>query len=219
MDLITLPHLLPQLESVLRGYQTYHENKIQFGQVSPFTPTPEKPNTARTTIQVRYNGTQHAELVAIIFAPGDGTGDTGLYQERSIEVPEQYQHEDKPQRVFPRSKNGVIEGYFPLFAIRDDGLTIPYAGSLEELTARNGTIVKAWDVGQKPEVFTRNVNGSHSSSPNVSYTCGFAQDGTYFGDPHAMYNATTIHQVAGFLTIKKADSPLLEIVNKWKISS
>ncbi len=217
MNPLTLPHLLPQLESILHGYESYHHKQIQFGKPSPVRATPEKPYTARTNVPILYENQNCGDIAVLIFAPGDGTGDTSMFQAGTIEVPPKYHHDDKPHRVFPRAKERVIsEGYLPLFAIRDDTLTIPYAGCLEELTVRDGKVVRAWGLGQFPHVFSQNVESGHGTTPNVTYTCGL-DDRTYFGDPHALYNATNIHQVAGFLTITWGNNQLNELRQYWKI--
>lgn len=220
---------------------------LELDQVTPFQLTPQKPNTARTTVPVRYQGTKIADMYVILFRHQDGTGDSSTYRLDDVVIPHFLSHSEKPERILPRAKTGVLaEGFFPLFSVQN-GVTYPFICSLEELTidvptamALGGlkpSVVQAWNLGMSAAHFrwhtTERDKGYKKVDPKVTFTVGnyhqvrFGDphnvcniDGKRFGDPHAIYailNEPNVIQVAGFLAVTEKTPTLVDATRDWSL--
>jgi len=196
------------LKHSLALYERSYDNRLRFEDLPDFELTPDKPNTARTIIPVTYAGTNVGKLYAIIFFPGDGTGDAKTYEPGRLEVPSRLRYSEKPERVMPRSKSGIIcEGYFPFFSFSDGRVSMCNA-FLEELTVDDvdqpERIVHAWNLGNR-----------ESKQPEVYLTTGYDKHGSRFGDPHSIHNYGDDVEVVGFLAITDRENPLLQLTDRW----
>ncbi|MBI2550364.1 hypothetical protein HYV83_04255 [Candidatus Woesearchaeota archaeon] len=232
INLDTLPDLVNQM---LPGYTTV-EPGLEFGYVPLFVLTPDKSNTARTIVPVRYNGLAAGDLVVIAFRPGDGTGDESTYKVGQLAVHEDYKGAVQ-QKILPRAKTGIIvEGFFPLFTIAQSSLLPPedrhelpkdlvirYAVALDELVVdSSGTqpiIRKGFLLGSDAFAFR------HNGMPAISLTTGYLANGERFGDPHSIHYRRADKpnyfwdaiqtQVCGFLAIKGKENPLFNAAARW----
>jgi hypothetical protein len=215
---VDLNYLRGPLEKSLYLYEVVAG--IKFHDFADFSLTPEKPNSARTVIPVSYEGVKVGELYAIVFAKGDGTGDSKTFGLESLTIPSEYMHDTKPERVIPRSKKRVIrEGFFPLFSITPQGNTAMYAASLDELSLVGNSVAKVWTLGLNNSDYSKVLDGKVIISPHVYSTVG-AQNGKRVGDPHAIYydrSKPDALQVAGFLSITVLNKELLSIAKYWPI--
>ncbi len=102
--------------------------------------TPDKPNSARSVIQLNAGNTLIGELYVILFMPNDGTGDSNTYELSDILIPKYLQFAIKPERIIPRAKKGIFaEFFFPFFSfIGDSNSFIPNAICLDELILEEG---------------------------------------------------------------------------------
>lgn len=239
----------PTLDA-LRAYNAFIPSHTILGErLPPFQFTPQKPYTARTTALV-YRGEEHvADMPILVFLPQDGTGDTSTYQLDAVVIPDFLKHAEKPERVLPRAKAGVIaEGFFPLFSVRNR-ITYPFTCSLEELTvgvpdamALSGhrpSVDQAWNLGMDTNHFrwhtgegykngyrvdpkvTATVGNYHRRRFGDSHTVG-SSGGRRFGDPHAIYaglDEPNVIQVAGFLGVTEKTPSLAEAVHRWSLPS
>ena len=217
MSTPALDKLRDPLEAALLAYEQLYSQSIRFQTPLPFTSTPEKPNYARTVVPISNDTTTLGEMYVIVFLPQDGTGDNKTYTRERLIIPSKYQFAEKPERVFPRSKTGIVcEGFFPLFSINPKGKKAMFAASLEELTLDPETseVRWAWNLGLSTKEYPSIFNKDIPNKPDVTYTTG-TKDGTRFGDPHAIYNATENIQIVGFLSIRDTNSPLVELTKNW----
>jgi hypothetical protein len=218
---LDLRSLRGPLERALSKYEDYHYNLVRFQEFPDFARTPDKPNYARTIIPVQICDRKVGDLYAIVFMPRDGTGDTKTFNLNQVIIPEGFRHEEKPERVIPRAKTGVVcEGYFPLFSIKRGGDVSMFTGSLDELTAEGSplTVNHAWTLGLNHPQFRMAVDFGIRVNPQVYLTVGTYPVGRRFGDPHSIYygvNAGNTVQVAGFLSIADKENPLVNFTNKW----
>lgn len=210
------------LEGVLHTYSELTDGKMKFQKFNPFMLTPEKPNSARTTVPVTYNNIYVGEMYAIAFKPQDGTGDNKTYPMGTLKIPGHLVYNEHPEKILPRKKEGIFcEGFFPFFTLLSENSYHKFAASLELLTVDNitapSTIVKAGDLGLKPTEYYKIV-GRSAVSPEIQYTCGY-RDNQRFGDPHAVHYGidTSYIQVVGFLAIKDAQKNLIDegLCSKW----
>ena len=223
--------------------------------------TPERSYTARSILNVATFDPKEKQLVKIgdlyiiLFAPGDGTGKEQRYRlnpyrtnplgradntfvERiesmtrmKIKVPQEYQFDDKSERVLPRDKlkEGVLtEAFFPLFSV-EGSQHFPYLVSLEQITVDNNTnpkkLQKGLSIGFNASLFQSAFLDPTTifkpENPSMELTCGYYRNGQRFGDPHAtFYNPKlaeghpNLMQVAGFLAVESADNPLCKVLDK-----
>src|SRR3989344_1594424 len=149
-----LKTLRKPLEEALSAYET--NMGIKFQDFPDLTLTPEKPNSARTIIPVTYGTAKIGDLYAIVFVKGDGTGDSKNYKLDDLTIPSEFQHTEKPERVIPRAKTGVIcEGFFPLFSMTPQGYTVMFAASLDELSIIDKKITPLWRLGQTDSDYSK----------------------------------------------------------------
>ena len=205
------------LEESLRRYISL-DRELAFEDFPDLCLTPDKPNSARTVIPVTYAGTKVGEMYAIVFLHQDATGDQNTYQLNEIVIPPEFRHKEKPERVIPRAKTGVIaEGFFPLFSMNQRGYVAPFAAHLDELTLdEENRIVPVFQLGQNRSEYLQAINSGLEIVPKIGLTTGTDKSGRRFGDPHAIYYAMDAYdsvQVVGFLSVKDQANPLMRILN------
>lgn len=214
---LDLKTLRKPLEEALSAYEA--NTGIRFQDFPDLTLTPEKPNSARTIIQVTYGTAKIGDLYAIVFVKGDGTGDSKNYKLDDLTIPQEFRHTEKPERVIPRAKTGVIcEGFFPLFSMTPQGYTAMFAASLDELGIVGKTITPLWKLGQTDSDYSKALHEKAPSNPQISLTVGDSLEGKRIGDPHSVYYSRNIEdalQVAGFLGITDANSPIINSSKNW----
>ncbi|RJQ16769.1 hypothetical protein C4573_01760 [Candidatus Woesearchaeota archaeon] len=217
MDIPDLKTLKMPLEKALSAYEA--TTGMKFQDFPDLTLTPDKPNSARTIIPVTYGTAKVGELYAIVFAKGDGTGDSKSYQLENLLIPEEFRHAEKPERVIPRAKTGVIaEGCFPFFSLTPEGYTAMFAASLDELGIQDNAIVPLWKLGLNDADYAKALRDERRVHPQIYLTVGDSLQGTPIGDPHAVYyNRSTEDalQVVGFLGITDKKSPILHVSKQW----
>jgi hypothetical protein len=214
---LNLGALRKPLENALREYERLHDGKLTFQDFPDLVLTPDKPNSARTVIPAAYLGAKAGDMYAIVFLPGDGTGDAKTYPLGTLTIPPELRYSEKPERVIPRSKKGVVcEGFFPFFSFEGNHYNPDmFAASLDELTVDDvnnpRTIVRAWELGQR----------GTGLNPKAYFTTGTDKNGVRFADPHAMHyaaaNARDVVQVVGFLTLTDKASHALTLTNNWTL--
>ena len=206
---IDLKPMREPLHVALGAYERLHDGALRFGDAPEFTRTHGKPNYARAVTPAKFRGDIIGDFYAIVFLPGDGTGDAGTYKTGELQVPQRLRYMEKLERVFPRAKSCAAEGFFPLFSMEDGnpGMFEPY---LEELIVGNigrfPGIVHGWEVGRNYKEI--------ETEPRVYFTVGI-KDGRRFGDPHAMHypaGSGTGARVAGFLAVPES---ALELTRDW----
>ena len=207
------------LAKVLKLYEAHIQGGIEFKIEGLLTLTPEKPNTARTIVTVGQGDYALAKMYAILFLPGDGTGDANTYKPGQLIVPEYLQFEDKPERILPRKKDCEKEIFLPFFSVIN-GKFHNNVVSLEELTVDDvqnpKTIVKYDDLGDSAEKYGNMLNGMYTikREPFCRRTTGYDEESKRFGDPHAIYHRKELEsmQMVGFISLEKGN-PLIKIFN------
>ncbi len=226
IDNARLGSLRKPLKDALEGYQEYLGGAVRFEDFPDFALTPEKPNSARAVVPVTYSGRRAGDLYVILFQEGDGTGDAKTYKLNELAVPNELSYLEKPERVIPRAKTGVIcEGFFPLFSMKNSR-PIMFAACLDELGVDDvenpQRIEYAWKLGENRLNYFLATGCGKKIAPRVYFTLGQDRGGRRFGDPHAIYYRVQtggMLQVAGFLAISDKDNPLLALTDKWVLPS
>jgi len=213
------------LDEKLMLYEEFlrkHAKDINFRKDGFLTLTPDKPNTARTTVTVNLKDpltskdNVSATMYAILFLPGDGTGDDKTYKPHDLEKPV-YLQSAEPTRILPRKKQCAMEVFFPFFSIVNDTVyeNLVY---LEELTARDGHIVRACNLGTgvpKKEWTGKGYAADIIKRPDpyLQLTTGFTRYGKRFGDPHAIYHNKEVGamQMVGFLSLDLDKKELCDV--------
>ena len=222
---LDLKGLREPLEDSLRTHLGLLDKKLWYKEFPDFELTPDKTNSARTIIPITYTGSKVGYMYAIVFLPGDGTGDENTCKLNEVVISPKLSYKDKPWRVIPRAKTDVIaEGFFPFFSMKKYGIIVPFAAHLDELIFEDGDenkIIPAWRLGQERNSYLHLIKSGSDIEPKVQFTT-INDDGGVFGDPHAIHygmKVKDISQVVGFLSIKDQDNPLLVkgIVDKWKM--
>ena len=222
---ITNEDILTEVEQnlarVLKSYEEYVGRGIEFSVDGPVLLTPDKPNTARTTVTVGQGDNKLAKMYVILFLAGDGTGDAKTYKPGQLIVPEYLQFDNKPERVLPRKKDCEEEIFLPLFSLIN-GKVHDNIVSLEELTVDDvqnpKTIVKRTDLGLPLEEYRNIVNSVigpiEKRGPYHQRTTGY-EGGKRFGDPHAIHHRRDLSsmQVVGFISLEKGN-PLIRIFDE-----
>ncbi len=215
---LDLRGLTRQLGLALEGYRWLFDNEFHVQDFPDLALTPEKPNSARTVVPIKYGfDLRPLDMYAIVFLPGDGTGDSKTYKAGELKLPSRLKYEEKPERVLPRSKNGVIcEGFFPFFSVGSDGRAKMFDAYMEELIVTDATspstVVHGWGLGRGGP-----IPGESKNAPRVYFTTGEI-NGKRFGDPHAVHYPKEYSngiQVAGFLAVKDTNHPILGATEKW----
>jgi len=209
------------LRKSLQKYASLLGGEVEFQEFPDFILTPDKPNSARTVVPVTFSGEEVGKMYVIVFSAFDGTGDDKTYGLGDVKIPLGLKWCEKPERVIPRSKEGVmIEGFFPLFSKTPYGTIAPFAAHLDELTLDGNEVIPAWRLGQNKRSFLNAISRSRSSiRPEIQFTTKADFSGRRFGDPHAVYYgspALEAVQVAGFLSITDQDNPLMSLAHRWR---
>lgn len=219
---LDLEDLRKPLEVALGAYTSKYGGMLTFGEFDDFKLTPEKPNTARTAVPVTFDDSHVGGMSVIVFLEGDGTGDENTYTLPMVLIPADLWHNDKPERVIPRAKTGVVyEGCFPMFSITDTGFVAMHAAALDELivTGVPLTVAPQWRLGQTDSGFKQAIYSGLEILPEVYLTVGPGANDQRFGDPHSVYSGIRASggpvQVAGFLGIKDQGSPICQIARGW----
>ena len=203
------------------------------GEFQKMSLTPNKPNTARTVIPVhnKEDDAKVGDIYAILFAPGDGTGDANTYSLKdleNLEVPPGHAYQKMPERILPRKKICPMELFIPFFSIK---MGRAYHGlvSLEELTVDNADkpkkLLKLFDLGYDIPEYQKELRVPPSESdhgPNtvgwLQLTTGYKRNGERFGDPHAIFdNVPETMQVVGFLSINTVKNPLAKAFDRAEV--
>lgn len=194
--------------------------------VGPIESPKNKPNTARTVLPVYYGKSNVADLYAIVFGPGDGTGDPSTFKLDEVEIPEKYRFEEKPERVLPREKKCEVEYALPLCTIVNKQVVLRNVATLDELCIvdditreplseleieepEGGLLVEnAYRLGLAKNEFKKMIDsavGRVPVAPAVWMTTGYRRDGTRFGHHHAMYLPKDISELAEDFHVKLAE--------------
>ncbi len=222
-----LPFDVDDISRALDSCETYLHDKsrpVQFQQEGiPLKPTPERGYTARMDVPVFVAGKDAGILHVCVFRPGDGTGsDRAPYRAENLIIPQSYQHEEKPWRVYPKKKDYIVEACIPLLTINKKGVTYLHTISLEQLAVdhnNNRTITRDWYIGSPPDEYSSAISRKGmfvETEPQIILTCGYRRTGERFGDPHAIYAPRggvydNVIQVAGFVAITDKNNPLCEL--------
>ncbi|MFH1501399.1 MAG: hypothetical protein ABIE22_05660 [archaeon] len=218
---LELRKLREPLENSLKAYASLLDKEIAFQDFPDFHLTPNKPNSARTLIPVSYAGTEVGGMYAIVFIQGDGTGDENTYKLGDVIIPQELGYEDKPERIIPRAKSGVVaEGFFPFFSMNKNGYAAPFAAHLDELILGDSRRIRpVWRLGQNKSAYLQAIHSGLEIIPKVQFTTMTQENGERFGDPHAIHYGKELYdsiQVVGFLSIKDPSNPLLDSASKWE---
>ncbi len=199
--------------------------KLRFDRSFPdFEVTPDKPYFAKTVVPAIYNGREEGKLVVVAFRLDDGTGKNNKkYAIGNVTISDDMVYNEKPDRVVPRPKDGVVaEICFPMFSTDEDLNIVPYAIHLEELTVDSKrNVVPLGFLGQDEVTYLDAIDFVTDVFPQAQLTVGYL-NGRRVGDPHAIhYNGGTGYarglQVAGFLAIEDKNSPLIRLISDGHI--
>lgn len=218
---IYLSTLRVPLQRSLDVYANLISPEISFGDFPEFALTPNKPNSARTLVPVIYAGNQVGDMYVIMFLHKDGTGDQNTYRINEVTIPDEFMNREKPERVIPRAKTGILaEGFFPLFSVKPSAGISYFAAHLAELTLNEKRrIMPLFQLGQSRTAYLKGIRSGLDARPNIELTTGMDASGVRFGDPHSVYNNIQVYntfQVVGFLPIKDPANPLMELAKNWK---
>jgi hypothetical protein len=166
--------------------------------------TPEKPNSARSSSTVKHLGEEAATLTIIAFDHEDATGG-GTYKMTDRMHVGTYPRDDK---VTPRSKGALhSEAHLTIasfFGGHHGEGPVMFAGNMDLVGFKDETQTKIGllaFLGQDPYNFTQATFSETDALPTVTLTTGYNEAGERFGDPHAVFNATPLIQVCGFIGI------------------
>ncbi|HSX35616.1 MAG TPA: hypothetical protein VLH84_01635 [Patescibacteria group bacterium] len=193
----TVPHYMGLLG---RGFS------IDLSAAVDLAPTPNKPNSARASSEIRYLGRAAGTATVIVFDVTEGSGDLNTFLMDQVDMG------DFPHRTqyVPRSKAAVhTEAHFPLGAGRPGASNLSkYAGCLTLIELEAGKLVRGGYLGDNPEDFERLVDRGVGGYAGVTLTTGFSDraavdDGlaVHFGDPHAVVNETQTAQACMFVSV------------------
>lgn len=182
--------------------------------------TPDKAYTARAGIPIHAKdpntfclGHKVGTFYAVLFGPGDATGNESTYTLRDLVIPKRWKTND-PNGLLPRSKNGILfEVFFPLFSVRGNKV-FPNLTSLSQIgVGRDNALYVVQDLGIDKVSFTDCI-GREPLDYNIKYnlTTGHDIGGKRFGDPHSVARLDDlgdVMQVGGFLAITE-EGPLYD---------
>lgn len=200
---IKLETLEDPIRIALREYEKISDGLLQLdeNQASQLALTPDKPNSARSATDFRFQGETIGKLFVIAFKPGDGSGDESGYKLKDLTVDTPYA---RTTRVVPRNKTGTnSEGHLTVVRHKiEDPNADPelFAGTFDLLELDGRIIRKIGELGQAQTVSIEDLK------PLTTLTVGHrtSNDGTTerFGDPHAVYSSVPdAVQVCAFLGI------------------
>jgi len=196
----------------LTRYSEITDGRVLFGFLEKAVKlklTPDKPNSARSSVPVYHEHHEIGTLYTIAFAPQDTTGDDKTYKSGDI-VTGRFPDDLK---YYPRSKATVhTEAHLAIASKTMDSTEDPvmFAGHLRLLGLRGGVYLdEIGYVGQESHSFTNTVSYGRPRSPRATLTTGYQGElvnpgnpGERFGDPHALLNPKEgVIQIAGFLAI------------------
>lgn len=225
-ELDNLNRMMPHVKEALLAFEPVTGRRLTFEWITKFKFHPGKGYFARANATVRYRPDGKPEdtqildpsMVIVAFMPGDSTGSGVDYDFNALTVPKKYIYTDKPWKVIPRKKDNpdnfvLYELFFPLLSFNGWGLR-QHAVSLEELTLRDDEIVLDRHIGLSSEEFGKAVRTSgYVVEPRIQLTAGYLES-CRFGDPHAIHHglgkAEGVIQIAGFLAVKDAMSPVIQ---------
>lgn len=215
---VGLESLRRPLNVALQKYTSRYPN-LAFGQFDDFVATPDKPNSARTTIQVYYSSRPIGTLYSILFLPGDGTGDHKTFAPGTIHIPSDLRFKEKSDRVIPRSKDGMLyEAFFPFFSRSPTGVYSYGVSSFQILGIDQHNppnLIRTHLLGLDQDHFNEVVSSGVSVPMNASYT---TDSNLRFANPHAIFYdpsvSKDIAQVVGFLAITASTKESQEFRSK-----
>lgn len=177
--------------------------------------TPEKPNYARSSTPVKHLGEIAGNLVVIVFAPEDGTGDESTYkltyQMRNGLYP-------TSTKLVPRSKASIhSEAHLTIasqFVGEPDTDPTLFCGNLDMIGFRTTAfraepyLSRQADLGHSRSAVVSAMQFGMQLKPAVTLTTGYhASNGERFGDPHAVFNADPfLVQVCGFIAVSEENA-------------
>jgi hypothetical protein len=209
---VPLSRLEYPIQVALEHYQDIADNGLVFDAIpaSQLTPTPDKPNSARSETDVLFRDIPIGKLYVLAFKPGDGTGSEVFYRLSDLEVAFPYPIN---VGVIPRDKVGVYnEGHLTIATHElDDVHADPelYSGRFDLLGLSNNQVVKIGELGQPGDAVIY--------EPAVTLTVGYDSEGNRFGDPHAVYSDIAASlQVCAFLAVSDAIQQLHpDLLKAW----
>lgn len=203
---VTLESFADPVRTALGQYSDMTDGKVAFDldEAIKFELTPQKPNSARSSSQVKHLGETIGNLVVIAFAFEDGTGDESMFRLNDRISYGLYPREAK---VMPRSKAAVdSEAHLTMasfFAYAPNEDPVMFAGSLELIAfKRPDYLSQLATLGQSFGAFSEATFGNSEASPTVTLTTATdPATGEKFGDPHAVFNSMPLVQVCGFIAV------------------
>ncbi len=166
---------------------------------------------------------QAQSVTVIAFKQKDGTGDTSQFALEDLTIPEYLRHTEKPWRILPRSKEGIlVEVMLPLFTVFN-GDILPHTIHLLQLEAKDGRLGKTGNHGRLLRDYLNALNRKQASNPSILLTTGYRRNGERFGDPHAIYCPDLslyvnpdeeLIQVVAFLSVRAGDQNNQKMLEK-----
>jgi len=206
---VPLKRLQTPVHDGLQGYEQLSNGAVVFDRHAAvdLQLTPDKPNSARSTSDVKHRGEVVGKLVVIVFAPGDGSGDESTFRLTDITKFNGYPKEPK---IVPRAKRGIHSEIHLTLASHDlgrhDNEPTLYAGNLDLVGfGRSEELRLLGELGQGRGRFTEICVIGTSAKPTATLTVGhWAHSDFRFGDPHSVYNALPKDmQICGFLALSQ----------------
>ncbi len=196
---IPLARFEEPIREALIGYEDLSEGRLNLDvdQAAKLELTPDKPNSARSATEVKFDGKPVGTLYVIGFKPEDGTGDEKTFKLEDLENALAYPRHPK---IVPRSKKDVhSEGLLTIATnkIEDPNSDPELFKGLYDLLGLDGKLVRR--IGQLGYPDAVDVD---NFTPLATYTVGYNEQGQRFGDPHSIFNLSpdTV-QVCGFLAV------------------
>lgn len=223
---VALKDLEDPIYQALTRFSEVTDGRVLFGDLGKAVKlelTPDKPNSARSSVPVYHEYEEAGTLYVIAFAPHDATGDDKTYKASQL-INRHYPNDPK---YFPRSKaNAHAEAHLAILSQDIHKQTDPvlFAGHLSLLgifnrdyfgTAENH-LAEIGYVGMESHSFASAVREGRSGlKPRTILTTGYRGEmehpeapGERFGDPHALLNRSGfVVQVAGFIAISPEAAP------------
>lgn len=196
----------------LTRYSEITDGRVLFGfleRAVKLELTPDKPNSARSSVPVYHEYEEIATLYTIAFAPHDATGDDKTFKTEDIAT-NSFPNDPK---YFPRSKAAAhAEVHLAIASQTMESSEDPvmFAGHLSLIGVVGGKhVIEAGYIGQESHSFASTMRNRHPRNPRVTLTTGYRGEmanpgnpGERFGDPHALLNCNEdVVQVAGFIAI------------------
>lgn len=223
---VNLEALEDPIYQALTRFSEITDGRVLFGYLEKAVKlelTPDKPNSARSSVPVFHEYEEAGTLHVIAFAPHDATGDDKTYTADQLVN----RHFPDDPKYYPRSKARVhAEAHLSLLSQRINSQDDPvlFAGHLSMLGvfSRNyfGTmenhLTEIGYVGMESHSFASRIQRRDVDKiPHATLTTGYRGEmehpeapGERFGDPHALLNMSgLVVQVAGFIAISPEAAP------------